>query len=200
MFIIGHFRVTFYLCVKTKPSAKPFIWKRVPLTSSFSCKLKAFLKNSFWNRGTKQFRNGLFINESSGSHFLVPNSNNLYLVRFYCVRIDMLNCLHTVFFFFFFFFQFLFKVEPRDRWLQLIMIRNEGHSSRFWNYKHLRAHLQKELSKELFSGLTVGIVAFDALKMIIHVACSLMCGPAYFNSIIVALTVKGWKYWSTSRN
>ena len=37
-FWIGHFRVFFCLCFKTSPSAKPFIWKWVLLTSPFECR------------------------------------------------------------------------------------------------------------------------------------------------------------------
>ena len=65
---IGDFRVTFCLCTKASPSAKPFIWKLVLFTHKFWfiymwIKLISIWKAShwalFWNRGEKQPRNGL---------------------------------------------------------------------------------------------------------------------------------------------
>ena len=44
---IGHFRVLLYLCFKTSPSAKPFIWKWVLHAVSFSCNQSHFHKNGF---------------------------------------------------------------------------------------------------------------------------------------------------------
>ena len=51
-FSIGHFRVLFCLCFKTSPSAKPFIWKWVLLTSPFECKSYSFSYERFrtWTR------------------------------------------------------------------------------------------------------------------------------------------------------
>ena len=50
--LLGHFRVAFCLCVKTSLSAKPFIWKCVSRTGSFSYKSNSFLYQRFcmWTR------------------------------------------------------------------------------------------------------------------------------------------------------
>ena len=66
---IGDFRVSFCLCFKARPSAKPFIWKLVLFTHKFwficmSIKLitiwKASHQDSLWNRGERQLGNCLF--------------------------------------------------------------------------------------------------------------------------------------------
>ena len=54
--LTSHFQVAFCLCVKTTHNAKPFIWKCVPSTGSFSSRSDSFSyerkvlhENSFWN-------------------------------------------------------------------------------------------------------------------------------------------------------
>ena len=49
-FSIGHFRVTFRLCFKARPSAKPFIWKLVLFTSKWT-KMLRVNKTNFLMKG-----------------------------------------------------------------------------------------------------------------------------------------------------
>ena len=60
--VIGHFRLLFILCVKRSFGPKPFAWKCVSSAGSFSNSLpcKPLHKDSFWNRGTRELRNGRF--------------------------------------------------------------------------------------------------------------------------------------------
>ena len=68
--IIGHFRDSFYLCFKTSLAAQPFIWKWVlHLSVVFQIKLisiwKVVHQDSFWDRGKRQLRNGVFHKEAA---------------------------------------------------------------------------------------------------------------------------------------
>ena len=62
---MSHFQDSFCLCIKTRLRAKPFIWKCVPPTSSFSCKSNSFSYKRFFSRkcfeirGTRRLRNSL---------------------------------------------------------------------------------------------------------------------------------------------
>ena len=65
--LISHFRVPLRLCFKASLSAKPFLWKwlwfcmKMKLRAELIFIRKVSHLDSFWNRGTRELGNGLFI-------------------------------------------------------------------------------------------------------------------------------------------
>ena len=64
---IDYVRVTLYLCFKTSPRVKPFVWKRIWFAWKWTSWRSVFPyewgshEDSFWHRGKRELGNGLLV-------------------------------------------------------------------------------------------------------------------------------------------
>ena len=95
--LLGHFRVAFCLGVKTSLHTKPFIWKCVPPTGSFSCKSHSFSYKRFVLKQRHKVTRKWPIYEERYRARLTPSVNESFPLRSEMLSLKLLKSSVTVF-------------------------------------------------------------------------------------------------------